>query len=54
MLGKRKAQCALYARDQAETVARISALPSLEDPLPVEYDNDLDEGWAIFFDQVLR
>lgn len=50
--GLGQAQYLVYARDEAATRARIDALPGRDTPLPLDYDNEADPVWAVYFEQM--
>ena len=50
--GMGQAQYLVYAKDEAATRARIDALPGRDTPLPLDYDNEPDPEWAVYFEQM--
>ena len=50
--GMGQAQYLVYAKDEAATRARIDALPGRDSPLPLDYDNEPDPDWAVYFDEM--
>ncbi len=48
MLARGEGQYVFYARDEAECVARLEGVAGSS-----EFENERDEGWAVYFDQVL-
>ncbi|HEU0033931.1 MAG TPA: DUF695 domain-containing protein [Kofleriaceae bacterium] len=51
-IGATQAQFLVHARDEAETVARIQALPSGPATKPIEFDNERDPAWNVYFSQM--
>lgn len=50
--GLGQAQYLVYAKDETSTRARIDALPGRDIPLPLDYDNELDPTWSVYFEQM--
>ncbi|MBA3451885.1 MAG: hypothetical protein H0T42_02170, partial [Deltaproteobacteria bacterium] len=48
-----QAQFYVWARDEAQTRARIDALPGMAAGKPGEYATEHDPAWRIFFDEVI-
>jgi hypothetical protein len=48
-IGDGQAQFIIQARDEAATVAAITALPSGSHAKPVDFDNEADPAWKVYF-----
>lgn len=51
-IGQGQMQLIMHARDEATTRANIEALP--QGRVPLEFDNELDPAWKLFFTQLAR